>query len=278
MIKIGEYQVLTINREMPQGFYLIDDEDNEVLFPRKYITDEMDIDDEIKVFVYCDSSDLEVATTETPVFTVGQFAALHVFDVSEHGAFCDWGVNKQLFIPFRNQAYKLKPKTTHIVYMYLDELTERLVGTTKLNGILESTSDGNLKTGQKVSLLVSAITDLGYKAIIDQMYVGMIYKNETHRLLNIGEQLDGYIKPIRPDGKIDISIDSIGHQNIEPNAQMILEKLDKGGGFLPFTDKSDPEHIRKTFGISKKLFKKAIGALYKQKIIKLEKEGIYKND
>ncbi len=275
MIQIGEYQTLTIVREMPQGYYLENENEDEVLLPRKYVTEDMEMDDRIKVFVYCDSSGREVATTENPVFTVNQFAQLRVTTVNEVGAFCDWGVNKELFIPFGNQAKKMEVDQSYIIHMYLDEVSERLVGTSRLRSYLKK-AEGELAMGQQVKCLVYAITPLGFKVVVDQKYDGLIYKNEVAEPLAIGDIKRGYIKPLREDGKLDISLNPVGHQHIEPNAKLILQKLLAAGGSLPFTDKSDPEAIRKTFGISKKMFKKAIGNLYKQKLILIEGDGIRK--
>jgi len=275
MIRIGEYQTLVVRREMPQGLYLDDNEANEVLLPQKYITPEMEIDSELRVFVYCDTEDRIVATTEEPVFTVGQYALLVVNDTNHVGAFCAWGVNKDLFIPFKNQVGEMQPGRHYVVYMYLDDQSERLVGTTRINKILEHIADEDLVMGQEVSLMVYNESDLGYNVIIDQKYAGLIYKNEIPRPLAYGQSLKGYVKPIRSDGKIDISLTPIGHQSIEPNALKLWDRLQSAGGFLPFHDKSDPDAIRMTFGISKKLFKKALGTLYKKKLIRMETDGIY---
>lgn len=275
MIKIGEYQTLIVNREMPQGLYLDDGQANEVLLPQKYITPEMQIDSEVKVFVYCDTEDRIVATTENPVFTVGEYALLVVNDSNHVGAFCAWGVNKDLFIPYSNQVSSMRPGQHYVVYMYLDEKSERLVGTTRLNKILVHQADEHISMGQEVNLMVYNETDLGYNVIVDQKYAGLVYKNELPRPLQYGQKLNGYVKPIRPDGKIDISLTPIGHQSIEPNAEKLFSRLQAAGGFLPFHDKSDADAIRMTFGISKKLFKKAIGTLYKKKLIRIEGDGIY---
>ncbi len=260
---------------MPQGYYLMCEDEEEVLLPNAFITEDMELDDKIKVFVYCDSSDREVATTEKPLLTVGNFGYMEFPDVNDTGAFCDLGIQKQLFVPFSNQRYKIKSGDKHVVYMYLDEVTDRLVGTTKLSGYLENEADEDIEMGQEVMLLIYQETDLGYKAIIDQKYDGLIYKNDLLSPLKIGQLSKGYIKPIRPDGKMDLSLTPIGHGSIEPNAEKIYARLVANDGFLPFTDKSDPNEIRKTFGISKKLFKKAIGGLYKQKLVILKPDGIY---
>jgi len=275
MIKIGEYQTLTVTREMPQGLYLEDGEANEVLLPQKYITSEMEVDAEVKVFVYCDTEDRLVATTEEPVFTVGQYELLVVNDTNHVGAFCAWGVNKDLFIPYSNQVASMQEGRHYVVYMYLDDKSERLVGTTRINKILEHHADEELKMGDEVALMVYNETELGYKVVINQKYAGLVYKNELPRPLQYGQKLTGFVKPIRSDGKIDISLTPIGHQSIEPNADKLRKRLESAGGFLPFHDKSDADAIRMTFGISKKLFKKAVGTLYKKKLIRIESDGIY---
>ncbi len=275
MIKIGEYQTLTIKRELPQGFYLEDDEGNSILLPGVYITDDMKLDDEIEVFVYLDSEDRQVATTEKPLFTLGEFASLQVTEVNKIGAFCDWGVSKELFVPFRNQAARMQQGRKYVVYIYIDKISHRLVGTTKLKGFLQHEADEDIEMGQEVDLLVYAENELGFSVVINQTYAGLVYKNEIPEPLQIGQACKGYIKPLREDGKIDVSLFAVGHQSIEPNAQKILEKLKDNEGFLPYTDKSDPELIRKEFGISKKLFKKSLGTLYKQKLVLLKSDGVY---
>ncbi len=276
MIELGEYQTLEVSRDMPQGLYLVDDDiTQEVLMPRGFVTDEMKVGDKIEVFVYNDSENRPVATTEKPFFTLDEYANLMVKEVNEMGAFCDWGVSKQLFIPFRNQATRLKEGERYIVHLYLDEKSQRLVGSTKLNGFLEYFADGDIEKGEEVPLLVYQITDMGYKVIVDNYYSGLVYKNEVFEPLHIGQKAKGYVKPIRADKKIDISLTPIGHQSIEPNAQKILQKLEAVGGSLMLNDKTDPAIIRKELGMSKKLFKKAVGNLYKSKSIELRDNGIH---
>ncbi|MFK7925599.1 MAG: S1 RNA-binding domain-containing protein [Bacteroidia bacterium] len=275
MIRIGEYQSLRIEREMPQGYYLSDEEENEILLPRGYVTDEMEIGDALAVFVYNDSEDRPVATTETPLFCVDEFAYLEVIDANEIGAFCEWGVSKGLFVPFRNQVRTLEKGQHYVVYMYLDKLTKRLVGTTKLDKYLTKEAEDEFEMGEEVDLLVYTKTDLGFNVIVDKTYKGLIYDNEIRQEIRIGQKLKGYVKPLREDGKLDISLDQIGHLNIEPNAQYLLAELKASEGFLSFTDKSDPNHIRERFGISKKLFKKALGTLYRRELVVLKEDGIY---
>lgn len=274
-MKIGEYQTLTIAREKEQGYYLENDEDEEVLLPRKYITDDMQLEDEIRVFIYIDSNGRGVATTETPVITIGQFGYLKVTATNQTGAFCAWGINKELFIPFRNQRTKLKEGESYVVYLYLDEKSDRLVGTTKLKNQFKIPSKTKFKVGQEVEILVYEETEIGFKTVVNQKYTGLLYKNELDILPKLGAKLKAFVKPLRSDKKIDLSIKPIGVKSIEPNAALIMKKLKANEGFLAFTDKSDPNLIKNEFGISKKLFKKAIGSLYKQKLIYLDPKGIF---
>lgn len=274
-MKIGEYQTLTIAREKEQGYYLENNEDEEVLLPRKYMTDDMQLEDEIRVFVYIDSNGRGVATTEKPVITVGQFGFLKVTATNQTGAFCAWGINKELFIPFRNQRTKLKEGESYVVYLYLDEKSDRLVGTTKLKNQFKLPSKTKFKVGQEVEILVYEETEIGFKAVVNQKYTGLLYKSELDFAPKLGAMLKAFVKPLRSDKKIDLSIKPIGVKSIEPNAASIMKKLKANEGFLPYTDKSDPKLIMKEFGISKKLFKKAIGSLYKQKLIYLDPKGIF---
>lgn len=275
MLYIGQYQTLKIVREKPHGFYLECDEGQEVLFPRKYITENMKIGDEIEVFVYCDADDKDIATTEKPVFTVGRYATLVVNDVNKVGAFCEWGISKQLFIPYRNQQKELLIGQSCVVYLYLDELTDRLVGTTKLKNYLGIEANEELKIGQTVELIIYDETEIGYKAVVEQYYTGLLYKSDLERGLEYGESIEGYIKYIRKDGKIDLSLTPLSKKPIEPSANKILERLKTANGFLPFNDKSDPTAIKNEFGMSKKMFKKSLGNLYKQKLILIKDDGIH---
>lgn len=275
MLYPGEYQQLTISRLTPQGFYLSDADDNEVLLPSKYRKPDMKVEDYLEVFVYLDSEHRPIATTEKPQLTLNTAAPLTATDVNSVGAFFDWGVSKELFVPFRNQQHPLKTGERAVVYLYLDEQSQRLVGTTILKKYFKEQIDDGLEMGQEVNLLVADQTDLGYKVIINQTYLGLLHENEVEQPLPIGFRCKGFIKPLRPDGKIDVGLHAIGIASIEPNAQKILDQLKEKGGFLPFTDRSDPGDIRIAFGISKKLFKKAIGGLYRQKLVLLKDDGIH---
>lgn len=275
MLKIGEIQELEVARDLPQGLYLIDPEDEEeVLLPRTYVTDGMAVGDKLNVFVYFDSEEREVATIEEPLITSGKYALLQVSSLTEVGAFCNIGVSKELLIPFTNQHEALKLHQSYVVHMYVDDLSERLVGTTKLSRHLDHIADKNMKPGQSVEILVYKETPIGYKAVINQVFSGLIYKTETESALKIGDQMTAYLKPIRPDGKIDLSLKPIGAKHVDATGKKILATLKKSKGFLPLNDKSSPEEIRETFGISKKVFKKAIGGLYKQRKILISDSGI----
>ena len=233
----------------------------------------MAIGDDLTVFVYGDNQNRPVATTEEPFLTVDTAAYLKATDVNTIGAFFDMGLSKELLVPYRNQSHKLSVGQSAVVYMYFDDTSQRLVGTMKLKKFFSDFNDGGLQPAQEVNILVAEKHELGFRVIINQTYWGMVYANEAEDLA-IGQTRKAYIKPIRLDGKIDVSLHPIGHESIEPNAQKILERLEREGGFLPLTDKSDPQLIRDELGMSKKLFKKAIGTLYKQRLVMLEEAGV----
>jgi len=271
---LGEYNLLRIDRILDQGAYLVDDEENDVLLPNKYMAENAQVDDEIEVFVYNDSEDRLIATNLTPKFTLNEFAFLQVKDVNRFGAFLDWGLEKEILVPFSEQNQRMEIDRWYIVRLLLDEKTNRLVASNKLHKFIE-TDFISVEIGEEVDLLVFERTDLGYKVIINNVHQGLIYANEIFKELNVGETLSGFVKNIREDGKIDISIQKQGYQNVEPNAMKILEILKEKEGFLPLTDKSQPEDIYSQLEMSKKTFKKAIGGLYKRKLIRFTEEGIY---
>lgn len=275
MLFIGKYNNLTILRDTSVGFFLGDVEGEEVLLPNKYKTDDMQIDDVIKVFVYNDSEDRPVATTETPKIVRNEFVNLRVKDVSEHGAFLDWGLEKDLFVPFREQTTPMEIDEWHVVFLYLDQKTSRLIATTKLDRYLEN-ERLLVKEGDEVDLLVWKKTDLGYNVVVNQFHKGLIYANEVFKPLSVGDSLKGYIKKIRDENRLDISLEKQGYANVvEPTGQRILDDLKKNNGYLNLSDNSAPEDINKQLGISKKVFKKAIGGLYKQGLIRIATDGIY---
>ena len=269
MIKLGEVNNLLVNRGSAMGFFLIDTSGEEVFLPFKYAPDNLQLKDVIDVFIYNDSEDKIIATTQTPKITINSFAALKVVDAASFGAFMDWGLDKDLLVPFKEQATKMYDHKSYVVYLFLDETSDRLVATTKLNRYLDNT-DCDLKANQEVDLLVFEDFDLGYFAIINNKYKGLIYKNEIYSPIKVGDSLKGYVKQIKEGNLIDLSLQKIGFENIDINSQLILDYLKKHNGVIALHDNSDPDDIRRLLGMSKKTFKKAIGILYRQKLVKIE--------
>ena len=274
MINLGEINKLTINRQTDNGYYLIDDEDNEVLLPNAYIDSSWKIEDVIEVFVFTDSEDRLTATTITPKILLDEFALLEVVDVNSFGAFLDWGLPKNLFVPFKEQTHKMIQGNTYVVTMFLDYETERLVGSSKIDSFLEK-DDIDLRENQVVNILPYMQTDLGYNVIVNNLYKGLVYHNEIFQEMNIGEKMRAYVKTLRDDNKIDIMLQKSGFVASDENQILLLEKLEKGNGFLGLTDKSSPDRIYSDLKISKKAFKKALGGLYKKQFVIIEKDGIY---
>lgn len=263
-MRIGEYNKLIINRFVDFGAYLIDDEDNEVLLPKRYLTGYEELDDEIEVFVYNDSENRPVATTEQPVATVGQFCLMRVKAVNAIGAFLDWGLTaKDLLVPFREQRVRMQAGRSYIVYIYLDPNSQRIVASTKLDKFL-SNALPDYYHRQKVDVLIVQQQEIGYRVIIDGKFWGMIYNNELYQPVNIGEHHMGFIKQVRDDGKIDVTLAKIEKMRIDDVADDIFQYLQENGGTMTLNDKSSPEDILRTFNCSKKDFKKALGLLYKQ--------------
>ncbi len=273
MLKLGEYNVLEIVRERDQGVYLSDDDGNEVLLPNKYVPSEFMIRDEIKVFLYLDHEERIVATTLEPYVTTNSFGYLKCTTVSDIGAFMDWGLEKELFVPFREQASKMRVGSWYLVYVYLDKETNRLVGSSKTNAFLDN-SLVLLSAYDEVDLIASHPSPYGWNMIVNQKHLGLVYEDEIFQKITPGDQLQGFVKKVRSDGKIDLTLQRHGYRAIEPNAKQILDELEASGGFIELNDKSDPNDIKEVFQLSKKSFKKAIGTLYKSKKIVIEKDGI----
>jgi len=274
MIQIGEYHTLEILRESEQGLYLADEEGNEVLLPNRYVPEEYKIWEKIEVFVYLDNDERLVAVTDKPYIKKGDFALLRCNAVTDHGAFLDWGMVKELFCPFREQAFKMKKGGWYLVYCFLDEKSNRLVASSKTLQFLDN-SELTVKEFDEVDLIVSHPSDIGMNVIINKKHLGLIFKDEIFQDLSIGDRLKGYIKKIRPDNKIDVVLGQIGYRNIEPNADAIMVELRDNSGYLNLTDKSNPEDIKTILQMSKKSFKKAVGSLYKQQLIEIKEDGIY---
>lgn len=274
MIEIGKYNKLIIRREASPGLYLANELEEEVLLPNKYCPEDYKIGDNIEVFVYLDSNEQKIATNIRPKILLNEFALLQVTAVTEVGTFMDWGLEKELFVPFREQRHKMEEGRWYIVYLDIDPETDRLFGSNQIEKLLQN-DELNLTEGEKVKLLVLKKTDLGFNVIVNDEYKGLIFKNEIFKELNIGDKLDGYVKKIREDLKIDISLQPIGYDQFnDANADLVFRILSESDGSLAITDKSSPDEIYTTFGISKKAFKKSLGALYKQRKIIIEPTGI----
>jgi predicted RNA-binding protein (virulence factor B family) len=272
MIPIGYFHTLTIVRNTSVGLFLTDGT-NEILLPLKYVPEHATIGETMKVFVYLDHEERPVATTLEPYITLHQFGWLRVNYINQFGAFMDWGLEKDLFVPFKEQARPMQEGHRYMIYLSLDAQTNRLVGSSKLNQYLDN-KNITVAEGDEVDLMVSHITDLGVNVIINQKHKGLVYQNEIFQTVRPGDVMKGFIKTIRPDGKIDVSFEKLGRERIEENAQKILDLLKKGRGFLPLNDNSDPDDIKSVLQMSKKTFKKAVGTLYKEKLITIEENGI----
>lgn len=273
-MKLGEINTLEILRETDHGVYLIDAEDEEVLLPNRYVPTEFKIWDKIDVFVYLDNEERLVATTDIPFIKKGEFALLRCNQVTDFGAFLDWGLVKELFCPFKEQAFKMKPGGWYLVHCYLDEKTDRLVASSKTNRFLDNKTL-TVEQFEEVDLIVSHPSDIGWNVIVNKKHTGLIYKDNIFKDISVGDRLKGVVKKIRPGNKLDISLEKIGYRNIEPNAQRILQELEDNSGFINLTDKSNPEDIKSQLQMSKKSFKKAVGTLYKQRQIEIKTDGIY---
>ena len=270
---IGIHHTLNILRETSVGLFLGDD-DYEVLLPNKYCPDEFEIDDELRVFVYLDYAERLIATTLEPKILLNEFALLQVSMVTEVGAFLDWGLEKNLLVPFREQRERMVEGRWYVVRMMNDEKTDRLYATNKVDKHLQNEAL-TIDEGEEVQILILKKTDLGYSVIIDHLHSGLVYQNEIFKEIKIGDQMKGYVKRIREDNKVDISLQPLGFDNYkDANTKNIVMKLLENDGFLKLNDKSSPDDINFHFGISKKAFKKSIGGLYKERKIAFENNGI----
>ena len=268
-MKIGEYNTLHINRMVDFGAYLIDDDTHEVLLPKRYLTPEMKVGDAIRVFVYNDSENRPVATTEQPKAVVGDFALMRVKAVNKVGAFLDWGLTaKDLLVPFSEQRVDMQAGRSYVVRVYLDPASQRIVASAKLAKFLNQT-EPDYYHRERVEVLVVQRSDLGYRVIINNEHWGQIYQNEIYQDVNIGDRLTAFIKQVRPDGKVDVTLAKIEKMRVDDLADRIEQYLHANGGEMSLTDKSSPDEISKAFGCSKKDFKKALGLLYKQQKVTL---------
>lgn len=273
MIEIGKFNTLTVIKLVDFGGYLDGEERGEILMPKEYVPDNCSPDDEVRVFIYFDSEDRIVATTENPYVQVGEFAFLKVVAVSGVGAFLDWGLRKDLMVPFREQRETMLEGHSYLVYAYVDKASDRIVASTKIDKYLDQVFP-EYEPGQEVDVLIARKSDLGYSVIVNNAHWGLIYQNEIFQPVKIGQKLKGYIKEIREDEKIDVSLQPAGYAKIDGLSKMILDKIRDNGGVLDISDKSAPEEIYNLFGCSKKNYKKAIGALFKRGMIDIDVDEI----
>jgi predicted RNA-binding protein (virulence factor B family) len=273
MAEIGRWNSLEVIKELDFGVYLNGMVHGEILMPIRYVPEGTKPGDMVDVFIYLDSEDRLVATTEQPIAQVGDFALLECVSVNSIGAFLDWGLMKDLFVPFREQRQKMEVGYAYVVYIYVDEQTNRIVGSAKVEDYLDL-APHNFTEGQEVDLVIYNQTDIGFKAIINNTHTGVIYTKDVFREVERGEKTKGYIKKIRADNKIDLIIDKPGYEKVDEVSKKILEKLKEQQGFIPLVDKSPAGDVYDMFGISKKTFKKAIGGLYRSKLITIEENGI----
>ncbi|EYE89401.1 GntR family transcriptional regulator [Fervidicella metallireducens AeB] len=273
MHKLGDFNELEVVKEVDFGVYLKFNEE-EILMPKKYVKEGTKAGDVVRVFVYRDSEDRLIATTLSPKAKVGEFAYLTVKDVNKVGAFLDWGLDKDLLVPHNRQKVKMEKGKSYVVRVLIDEATDRIIATSKINNYLETQADDEIKEGDEVDLLVYKVVELGAGVIINNKYAGIIYNSDIYKPIKTGDKLKGYISKIREDKKIDVTIRSFGFKKVLDSKDIILNKLIENHGFLALTDKSSPEIIESELQMSKKSFKKAIGMLYKEKKIEILDNGI----
>lgn len=272
MIEIGSTYRLDVVKRTDFGFYLDAGHLGEILLPTKHAPSDLSVDDSVDVFLYRDSEDRPIATTQTPLAEVGEFAYLKVKDNTPVGAFVDWGLDKDVLVPFAEQHRPFVVGESYLVYVYLDN-KDRISATSKIDKVVLEDDEHDFYSQQQVELIIGNSTELGFKAIVNQSHWGLLYKDEVDQRLSFGQTIVGYVKRIRDDGKIDLSLKS-GQQIRDDHSQVIYDYLKENDGFAPVHDKSPPAEISELLGMSKGQFKKAVGGLYKQQIIQIEKDGI----
>ncbi len=272
-VKLGKYNQLKVVKNVDFGVYLDGDEDGEILLPTRYVPENCKPGDLLNVFIYLDNEERLIATTLTPYVQVGEFASLEVAWTNQFGAFLNWGLMKDLFVPFREQKLKMVVGHRYLVYVYIDEESYRIMASAKVEHFL-SKEMPRYREGQVVDALVWQHTDLGYKVIVDNRYSGLIYQSEIFQPIKMGNHLSAFVKQVRPDGKIDLELQRGGPRKVDDFAESLLHYIKSHQGFIPFHDKSDAEEIYAEFEVSKKTFKKAVGELYKKHLILLEENGI----
>ncbi|CAG20418.1 MULTISPECIES: S1 RNA-binding domain-containing protein [Photobacterium] len=278
MIKIGQYNTLEVVKLVDFGVFLYGGEDiGNILLPKNSVPAGTQLGDELNVFIYFDSQDDIIATTTEPLVQVGEFAKLRVVGVSSFGAFVDWGLVKDLLVPFSEQRRKLEEGDNVMLRVYTDKASGRIVGSTKFNRFLDNTP-ADYTVDQEVKVVIIEITDLGYKVAIENEHSGLIFKTESFGKLFVGKKLRAFVKELRPDGKISLSLQKAGRGKVDDLSDKVLKSLERKGGFMPLSDKSSPDEIFEAFRTSKATFKKTIGGLYKQGLIEITREGIQLKD
>ncbi len=273
MIELGKKNKLRIVKELSFGLYLDGGEAGEILLPSRYIPEEFEIDELLEVFIYKDSEDRIIATTETPYAMVGEFALMQVKAVDHVGAFMNWGLMKDLLVPFSEQQVRMEQGKKYIVRVLIDEKTQRIIASARIEKFLDLTTSDFIE-GQEIDILIANQTDIGYKVIINNIFTGIIYQNEVFGSIDRGQKLKAYIKKVREDHKIDVCLNKPGFEKIDQLSERILTMLRINNGFLPLNDKSDAEEIYSMFSESKKTFKKSVGGLFKNRKILIEEKGI----
>lgn len=272
-LKPGRWNTLRVARMVDFGVYMDGGEYGDILMPGKYVPEGTRIGEELNVFVYCDSEDRMVATTEHALAQVGSCAYLECTSNSKFGAFLNWGLAKDLLVPFREQTAAMKEGRRYAVYVYLDGKSGRIAASAHIEKFLNK-GRPPYPEGSEADLFIYGKTDLGYKAVVNDAFTGLLYFNQVFAPLHIGDRIKGYIAQVREDGKIDLSIRPAGYGSVQDSSGEVLTKLKQAGGFLPFGDNSSPAEIHAAFGMSKKLWKKSVGALYKKQLIQIDDEGI----
>lgn len=272
-IELGKFNQLKVVKFVDFGLYLDGGDDGEILLPLRYVPEGVKEGDLLNVFLYLDNEERLVATTQTPLVQVGEFAFLEVNWVNQYGAFLNWGLMKDLFVPFREQKMRMVQGKSYIVYCYQDKESYRLMASAKVNKFL-SNEMPPYQEGQEVDILIWQKTDLGFKAIVDNKFAALLYDSEIFQSLRTGMRLKAFVKQVREDGKIDLILQQAGPRKVDDFAETLLQYIRDHNGFTSFNDKSDAEEIYNTFGVSKKTFKKAVGELYKMRLISLQPNGI----
>lgn len=275
-IELGRFNRLKVVKEVPFGLYLDGGDDGEILLPSRYVPEGCQPGDELDVFIYLDNEERLVATTQTPLVQVGGFACLKVSWVNQYGAFLDWGLMKDLFVPFREQKERMEVGKRYVIHAHLDNESFRIVASAKVDRYL-SKEHAPYQPGDEVYIMIWQRTELGFKAIVDNEFGGLLYQDEVFRSLHVGDMLKAYIKQVRQDGKIDLSLQRKGFTAATDFAPTLLNYIRSKGGRIPLNDKTPAEEIYATFGVSKKVFKKAVGDLYKKRLIRLDTDGIEAN-